>query len=34
MEDDAVAQPLADDEVEIQTPAIGIDFKDCLIALG
>lgn len=34
VEDDAYDQPLADDEVEIQVFAMGMNFKDCLIALG
>lgn len=34
VEDKENARPLNDDEVEIQTHAIGMNFKDCLIALG
>ncbi|KAJ8066800.1 hypothetical protein OCU04_004187 [Sclerotinia nivalis] len=34
VEDRDVSRPLANDEVEIQTQAIGMNFKDCLIALG
>ena len=34
VEDNTVAQPLADNDVEIQTRAIGNNFKACLIALG
>ena len=33
-EDKTFHKPLGDDEVEIRTEAIGINFKDCLIALG
>ena len=33
-EDKTFHKPLADDEVEIRTEAIGMNFKDCLIALG
>ncbi|KAL9045613.1 MAG: hypothetical protein Q9214_001371 [Letrouitia sp. 1 TL-2023] len=34
VEDKENARPLGDDEVEIHTRAIGMNFKDCLIALG
>ncbi len=34
VEDDVAAAPLGDDEVEIRTCAVGMNFKDCLIALG
>ncbi|MCJ1250982.1 hypothetical protein MMC30_008212 [Trapelia coarctata] len=34
IEDTVFYQPLADDEVEIRTQAIGMNFKDCLTALG
>ena len=34
VEDETFSQPLAENEVEIQTQAIGLNFKDCLIALG
>lgn len=33
-EDRTAYEPLAKDEVEIQTKAIGMNFKDCLAALG
>ncbi|KAI9644356.1 hypothetical protein NHQ30_007713 [Ciborinia camelliae] len=34
VEDKGVSRSLADDEVELQTQAIGMNLKDCLIALG
>lgn len=34
VEDKAFIEPLGDDEVEIRTEAIGMNFKDCLVALG
>ncbi|KAH8706032.1 putative polyketide synthase [Talaromyces proteolyticus] len=34
VEDMAAYEPLAADEVEIRTHAIGMNYKDCLIALG
>ncbi|KAF2794878.1 putative polyketide synthase [Melanomma pulvis-pyrius CBS 109.77] len=34
VEDSSVIQPIGIDEVEIQTKAIGMNFKDCLVALG
>jgi acyl transferase domain-containing protein/NADPH:quinone reductase-like Zn-dependent oxidoreductase len=34
IEDEDVSRPLADDEIEVRTYAIGMNFKDCLIALG
>lgn len=34
VEDKSFLQPLANDEVEIETRAIGVNFKDCLTALG
>ena len=33
-EDEAHSMPLAPDEVEIQVHVVGLNFKDCLIALG
>ncbi len=32
--DNAILQPIEDDDVEIETSAIGMNFKDCLVALG
>ena len=34
VEDKDISQPLAADEVEVRMEAIGMNFKDCLIALG
>lgn len=34
IEDDSVTGPLGEDEVEVRTRAVGMNFKDCLIALG
>ena len=34
IEDQTFYQPLGDGEVEIQTYAVGMNFKDCLTALG
>ncbi|KAH8879971.1 reducing type I polyketide synthase [Thozetella sp. PMI_491] len=34
VEDKKAAQPLGQEEIEIQTHAVGMNFKDCLIALG
>ncbi|KAF5863618.1 hypothetical protein ETB97_009712 [Aspergillus alliaceus] len=34
VEDIAAVEPLADDEIEIEVRAMGVNFKDCLIALG
>lgn len=34
VEDKTVSEPLADDEIELETKAIGMNFKDCLVALG
>jgi NADPH:quinone reductase-like Zn-dependent oxidoreductase/malonyl CoA-acyl carrier protein transacylase/NADP-dependent 3-hydroxy acid dehydrogenase YdfG len=33
-EDDEYVQPLREDEIEIRVKAVGMNFKDCLIALG
>ena len=33
-EDDTRLAPLAEDEIEIKVHAVGLNFKDCLIALG
>ena len=33
-EDTEIFSPLVDDEIEVQVQAIGMNFKDCLIALG
>ncbi|KAJ6145233.1 hypothetical protein N7470_009128 [Penicillium chermesinum] len=34
VDEDQQKVPLADDEVEIEVRAVGVNFKDCLIALG
>ncbi|KAB8227946.1 uncharacterized protein BDW43DRAFT_316356 [Aspergillus alliaceus] len=34
LEDDSHELPLAPDEVEVEVKAVGINFKDCLVALG
>ena len=34
VEDNAVSRPLEDNEVEVQTHAIGMNFRDCLSVLG